>query len=123
MMVVFAVMIGAVVLLFTRMPGSFLPNEDQGYLIASFQLPPGATLERTQRALIQAEEYILKQPEVKTMAGVVGFSFFGQGQNAALGFIPLKPWDERTGPGQDAQSLAGRMTGNLWASAMPSSSW
>ncbi|MFD2366355.1 efflux RND transporter permease subunit [Pseudoduganella sp. GCM10020061] len=113
MMVVFAVMIGAVVLLFTRMPGSFLPNEDQGYLIASFQLPPGATLERTQRALLQAEEYILKQPEVKTMAGVVGFSFFGQGQNAALGFIPLKPWDERKGPGQDAQSLAGRMTGHL----------
>ncbi|HEY1043036.1 MAG TPA: efflux RND transporter permease subunit, partial [Telluria sp.] len=113
MMVVFAVMIGAVALLFTRMPGSFLPNEDQGYLIASFQLPPGATLERTQRALIQAEEYILKQPEVKTMAGVVGFSFFGQGQNAALGFIPLKPWDEREGKGQGAQDLASRMTGHL----------
>ncbi|HEU4850902.1 MAG TPA: efflux RND transporter permease subunit [Telluria sp.] len=112
-MVVFAVMIAAVVLLFARMPGSFLPNEDQGYLIASFQLPPGATLERTQRALIEAESYILKQPEVQTMAGVVGFSFFGQGQNAALGFIPLKPWSERKGPGQSAQELAGRMTGHL----------
>jgi len=49
-------------LIFVRMPNSFLPNEDQGYIIANFQLPPGATLERTGLALREAEEFILKQP-------------------------------------------------------------
>ncbi|TFW27571.1 efflux RND transporter permease subunit [Massilia arenosa] len=113
MLIVFALAIGLVALIFTRMPSSFLPNEDQGYIIANFQLPPGATLERTTAALIQSENYILKQPEVADMVGVVGFSFSGQGQNAALGFIPLKDWSERKGQGQGASDFANRVTGAL----------
>ena len=113
MMAVFGLMLAVIALFFLRMPTSFLPNEDQGTIIASFQLPPGATLERTRNALVAAEEFILKQPEVKAMAGVVGFSFSGSGQNAALGFIPLKDWSEREGPGQSAQDVAGRITGKL----------
>jgi multidrug efflux pump len=112
-LVVFAAIIAVVALLFTRMPSSFLPNEDQGYLIANFQLPPGATLERTGKALRQAEEFILKQPEVKSMVGVQGFSFSGAGQNMAIAFITLKDWDERQGPGQSASDIAGRITGKL----------
>jgi multidrug efflux pump len=111
-LVVFAAVIGVVILIFMRMPSSFLPNEDQGYIIANFQLPPGATLDRTRNALIEAEQYILKQPEVSSMVGVVGFSFSGQGQNAALGFIPLKDWKER-GAGHGAQDVADRITGHL----------
>ncbi|MES2153205.1 MAG: efflux RND transporter permease subunit [Pseudomonadota bacterium] len=111
-MAVFALVIGVVALIFMRMPTSFLPNEDQGYIIANFQLPPGATLERTSKALITAEQYILKQPEVASMVGVVGFSFSGQGQNAALGFIPLKDWKER-GAGHGAQDVANRITASL----------
>jgi multidrug efflux pump len=112
-MVVFAVVIAVVGLIFTRMPNSFLPNEDQGYIIANIQLPPGATAERTSTILKKAEEYVMKQPEVADMVAVTGFSFSGQGQNMGLAFIPLKPWDERKGQGQSAQDLAGRITGHL----------
>jgi multidrug efflux pump len=111
---VFGVVVGAVGLIFYNLPSSFLPNEDQGYIIANFQLPPGATLERTTRSLVEAEKYILAQPEVASMVGVVGFSFSGQGQNAALGFIPLKDWKER-GKGQGAQDVAGRITAHMAA--------
>jgi multidrug efflux pump len=112
---VFAVLVAIVALIFTRMPNSFLPNEDQGYIIANIQLPPGATAERTSAVLRAAEEYILKQPEVADMVAVTGFSFSGQGQNMGLAFIPLKPWDERKGDGQNAQALAGRITMHLGA--------
>jgi multidrug efflux pump len=61
----------------------------------------------------QVEGFMLKQPEVQDMVGVLGFSFSGQGQNAALAFVTLKPWDERKSPGSSAQALAGRAFGGL----------
>ncbi|MGZ5199938.1 MAG: efflux RND transporter permease subunit [Telluria sp.] len=112
-MLVFAVVVAVVGLLFTKMPSSFLPNEDQGYIIANIQLPPGATAERTGAVLQQAEKYILAQPEVSDMVAVTGFSFSGQGQNMGLGFIILKPWEARKGAGHGAQDVAGRITGHL----------
>ncbi len=111
--VLFAAIVGVVVLLFTRMPASFLPNEDQGYLIANVQLPPGATQERTLAVMQQAEKFFLSQPEVDQMVSVLGFSFSGSGQNAALAFVPLKHWDERKGPQHSAQALAARAFGAL----------
>ncbi len=80
-----------------KLPGSFLPEEDQGYFISMIQLPPGATRERTLEVLSQVEQYYLKQPEVEHVIGVAGFSFFGRGQNAAIAFVRLKDWDERPG--------------------------
>jgi multidrug efflux pump len=114
-LVVFVLLLGVVGLVFTKMPNSFLPNEDQGYIIANIQLPPGATAERTSAVLKAAEDYVMKQPEVADMVAVTGFSFSGQGQNMGLAFIPLKSWDERRGKGQDAQGLAGRITMHLGA--------
>ncbi|WP_426190489.1 efflux RND transporter permease subunit [Massilia sp. DWR3-1-1] len=111
-LVVFAVVIGVVGLIFTRLPSSFLPNEDQGYIIANVQLPAGATLERTSAVMKDAEAFILKQPEVASMVSVLGFNFSGQGQNVALAFIPLKDWKER-GAGHGAADIAGRITGAL----------
>jgi multidrug efflux pump len=111
-LVVFAVVIGVVGLIFTRLPSSFLPNEDQGYIIANVQLPAGATLERTSAVMKDAEAFILKQPEVASMVSVLGFNFSGQGQNVALAFIPLKDWKER-GAGHGASDIAGRITGAL----------
>ncbi|MFN7123012.1 MAG: efflux RND transporter permease subunit, partial [Hydrogenophaga sp.] len=61
----------------------------------------------------QVEDFILKQPEVQSMVGVLGFSFSGQGQNAALAFITLKDWKERTGPNSSAEAVAGRAFGAL----------
>ena len=112
-MILFAAIVAVVVLMFTRMPASFLPNEDQGYIIANVQLPPGATQERTLAVMEQAEKFFLAQPEVDKMVSVLGFSFSGSGQNAALAFVPLKHWDERKGPGHSAQALAGRAFGAL----------
>jgi len=114
-MVVFVLLVGLVGLLFTRLPNSFLPNEDQGYVIANIQLPPGATAERTNVVLRAMEDYVMKQPEYANMVAVTGFSFSGQGQNMGLAFIPLKSWDERKGDGHDAQSFANRITMHMGA--------
>ena len=112
-LIVYAAIIGVVALVYARLPSSFLPAEDQGRLLVNVQLPPGATIERTRQVIEQVEGFMLKQPEVKSMVGVMGFSFSGQGQNAALAFVTLKDWDEREGPGQSADALAGRAFGAL----------
>ncbi|MGH8855659.1 MAG: efflux RND transporter permease subunit, partial [Telluria sp.] len=112
-LVAFVLVIGLVGLLFARMPSSFLPNEDQGYVIANIQLPPGATLERTNEVMRTAENFIMKQPEVANMVSVLGFSFSGAGQNMALAFIPLKDWNERKGADSSAQAVANRIIGGL----------
>ncbi|MCD2515720.1 efflux RND transporter permease subunit [Massilia sp. G4R7] len=112
-LVAFVLVIGLVVLFFTRMPNSFLPNEDQGYVIANIQLPPGATLERTSEVMRTAENFIMKQPEVANMVSVLGFSFSGAGQNMALAFIPLKDWSERKGADSNAGAVANRIIGGL----------
>jgi len=114
-MVVFVVLVGVVGLLFTRLPNSFLPNEDQGYVIANIQLPPGATAERTGVVLHALEDFVMKQPEYANIVAVTGFSFSGQGQNMGLAFIPLKAWSDRKGDGQDAQSFANRITMHMGA--------
>jgi multidrug efflux pump len=112
-LVVYAAVIVAVAFFFWKLPGSFLPVEDQGYVIVNVQLPPGATAERTSRAIAAVEDFMLKQPEVQHTVGVLGFSFSGQGQNAGLVFVPLKPWDERKGDEHTAQALANRSFGAL----------
>ena len=112
-LIIYAAIIGVVGFVYLRLPTSFLPQEDQGNLIVNVQLPPGATQERTRAVLEQVEDFILKQPEVQSMVGVLGFSFSGQGQNAALAFVTLKDWDERPNPENSAQALAGRAFGAL----------
>ncbi len=103
----------AAALVYTRLPTSFLPQEDQGNMLVNVQLPPGATAGRTRDVMEQVEAWVLKQPEVQSMVSVLGFSFSGQGQNAGIAFITLKPWDERTEASQSAQALAGRAFGAL----------
>ena len=82
-------------------------------MLVNIQLPPGATQERTLSVMEQVEGFVLQQPEVQSMVSVLGFSFSGQGQNAALAFVTLKDWSEREGPGSSAQALAGRAFGAL----------
>jgi multidrug efflux pump len=112
-LLVYGAIIAVVALLYSRLPTSFLPAEDQGNMLVNVQLPPGATQQRTSAVMTQVEGWVLKQPEVQSMVSVLGFSFSGQGQNAALAFITLKDWDLREGPGQSAQGLAGRAFGAL----------
>jgi multidrug efflux pump len=112
-LVIYLAIIGAVVFTYTRLPSSFLPQEDQGNIIVNVQLPPGATQERALSVMQQVEGFILKQPEVQSMVGVMGFSFSGQGQNAGLAFVTLKDWEERKDPAHSASALAGRAFGAL----------
>ena len=106
--IVYGLLIAVTIGLFSRLPGSFLPDEDQGYFISLVQLPPAASRERTQEVLSQAEQYFLKQPEVDHVIGVLGFSFFGRGQNAALVFVKLKDWDLRKTQDKSVQAVIQR---------------
>jgi multidrug efflux pump len=112
-MLVYALIVACAVLVYQRLPSSFLPNEDQGNLLINVQLPPGATQERTRAVMEQVEGFMLKQPEVQGMVAVLGFSFSGQGQNAGLVFVTLKDWAERSAPGSAAAAVAGRAFGAL----------
>ncbi|HNQ05440.1 MAG TPA: efflux RND transporter permease subunit [Thiobacillaceae bacterium] len=89
--------------LFGKLPTGFLPDEDQGYLISMVQLPAGASQERTEKVLSQMEQFYLRQAEVEKVVGVLGFSFLGKGQDAAIAFVRFKDWDER--PGQEHHAL------------------
>ncbi|WP_448136522.1 multidrug efflux RND transporter permease subunit SmeE [Stenotrophomonas rhizophila] len=107
-MSIFAVLALVMGLLFMRLPSSFLPNEDQGILMALVQTPVGATQERTLEAMYQLEEHFLKNETeaVESVFSVQGFSFAGMGQNAGMSFIKLKDWKER-----DADQGVGPITG------------
>lgn len=111
-LLIFAVLLGVVAWLYVRLPSSFLPNEDQGYIIANVQLPPGASRNRAEAVLAEVDSYFRAQPGVARTIAVAGFSFSGSGQNAGLVFVPLKDWKER-GPDQSADAIAGRSFGGL----------
>jgi multidrug efflux pump len=105
---VFAALVLITLLLFQRLPGSFLPTEDQGSILVAVQAPPGATTERTNVAIEQVKTWLRAQPEVRTVIFVRGFSFFGQGQSNAMAFVSLEPWDERRGEEHNALTLVNK---------------
>ncbi|GIK24013.1 MAG: multidrug efflux RND transporter permease subunit [Betaproteobacteria bacterium] len=107
-LIVYAAILAATGWLFAKLPGSFLPSEDQGYFLSIVQLPAGATRERTLEVLDTVEQHYLAQKEVAHVIGVAGFSFFGRGQNAAIAFIRLKSWDERPDKENEADSVVQR---------------
>ncbi|HEX5306934.1 MAG TPA: efflux RND transporter permease subunit, partial [Dyella sp.] len=81
--------------LFTRMPTSFVPSEDQGFALAVVSLPPGASVERTQNVMKQVRAKLIQDPAVDGMFQISGFSFVGAGENTGMTFIRLKDWAER----------------------------
>ncbi|MDB5374504.1 MAG: acrB2 [Belnapia sp.] len=114
-LLVYGVLVGGMGFLFLRLPAAFLPDEDQGVLFMQISTPPGATADRTQKALDAVSDYLLTQEKdvVASALTVNGFSFGGRGQNAGLGFVTMRPWDERPGPQNSAQALAGRIMGHF----------
>ena len=107
---IYAAIIGVLVLLFLRMPTSYLPEEDQGVMFTQIMLPAGATQERTVEVLKKVEHQFLENEKdsVRSLFAAAGFSFGGQGQNMGLGFVGMKDWSERQEPGTDVKSVAGR---------------
>ncbi|WP_116810999.1 efflux RND transporter permease subunit [Steroidobacter cummioxidans] len=102
---IFLLLVGLTLLLFTRLPGSFLPPEDQGAVITVVQAPPGATVDRTDEAIKQVMAFYQAQPQTSSIVFVRGFSFFGQGQSNAMSFVTLTPWAERPGEQNNALTL------------------
>ena len=110
---IYFILVGGMGYLFTQIPTSFLPEEDQGVFLTMIQLPTGATLERTEDVNEKIRTYYLEQEDemVESVFTVAGFSFAGQGQNMALVFTKLKDWDERTRPDLSVNALIGRAMG------------
>ncbi|HWJ68600.1 MAG TPA: efflux RND transporter permease subunit [Sphingobium sp.] len=108
---VFGVLVGLTLILFTRLPGGFLPVEDQGTVMTAIQAPPGATADRTEEAIEQVKAFYKEEAIVENLFIVRGFSFFGQGQANAIAFTTLKPWKERAGAQNSSISLVGRAMG------------
>ncbi|MFC5476130.1 efflux RND transporter permease subunit [Paraherbaspirillum soli] len=109
-MLLYGAILVCVGLLYARLPASFLPSEDQGYIVTNVQLPSGASTNRTLSVIEQIEDYYKKVPGIANVIAVTGFSFSGNGQNAGIVFVPLKDWDERT-PDQSADAIAGKAFG------------
>jgi HAE1 family hydrophobic/amphiphilic exporter-1 len=104
---------------FSRIPTGFLPIEDQGYMIALVQLPDGASLERTQKALDRVYELSRKTPgvsQVITIAGVSPLDNSAPLSSAGVAYILLKDWSER-GEGEDLASLFKNLNASLAAIA------
>ncbi|MBB3213870.1 multidrug efflux pump [Herbaspirillum sp. Sphag1AN] len=99
-MLIYAVLAALVVMVYMKIPGGFLPDEDQGIVYAMVQLPPGATQNRTLKVLEQVENHFLvdQKDAVSSIFTVSGFSFAGNGQNMGIAFVKLRPWDERKTP-------------------------
>jgi multidrug efflux pump len=113
LLAVFLAMCAVALLMFIRLPSSFLPGEDQGVLFALVQGPTGSTQQRTLGALDKIEAHFLQNEKdsVESVFSVQGFSFAGSGQNTGMAFIKLKDWEDRPEAEQHADAVAMRGMG------------
>ncbi|MGE5469594.1 MAG: efflux RND transporter permease subunit [Bacteroidota bacterium] len=111
---VFVILLGALYFLIRARPTSLVPDEDQGYVFAILQLPPGASLERTNAAVQKLNRLAGEIPGIAGVASLAGFNLLTGLTSSynATAFIRLKPWDER-GPGEDAAGIVRTLTGRL----------
>ncbi|WP_139851747.1 multidrug efflux RND transporter permease subunit [Acinetobacter pullicarnis] len=101
MMAVFVVLTGATVMLFKLIPTAFLPEEDQGSFITSFQLPADASQQRTLAAVTRFEQHLKTREAIQDNISVLGFGFSGSGQNTAIAFTNLKDFKLRQSTAAD----------------------
>jgi multidrug efflux pump len=110
MLVVFAAICAGVYVVYSNLPSSFVPEEDQGVLITQVTLPAGANIARTQAVVDLIEDYFLTQEKdaVASVFTTVGFGFSVSGENAAMAFVRLKDYDERKAKSLSASAVAAR---------------
>ena len=109
-MVIFGIITVIAIAMFMRWPTTFIPEEDDGYFLVSTQLPPAASLSRTEAVGKQIDKILDSYPEVKTYIGVNGFSIMGGGElsNTGTYFVILKNWNERKGKEHTASDVVNR---------------
>ena len=95
LMGIYAVLLVCLGVGFARLPGGFLPVDDQGFITTDVQTPSDASYSRTEAAVQKVEKYLANRPGVENVTFLTGFSFLGQGMNTAQAFITLKDWSER----------------------------
>ncbi|HNX48885.1 MAG TPA: efflux RND transporter permease subunit [Thermoanaerobaculaceae bacterium] len=107
---VFVLIVAGMVFFYWRMPTGYLPDEDQGMLLAMIQLPVGSTIEQTQAVMDQTQSYLLTQEKdaIESVGAITGVSFAGRGQNMGMMFIKMKDWDLRKRADLKAPAVAGR---------------
>ncbi|MEM5509926.1 efflux RND transporter permease subunit [Pseudoalteromonas sp. AS71] len=112
-LLIYAVIVGGMVYVFSHLPTAFLPDEDQGILFNQVSLPAGSTTQQTLEVVKKMENHYLNEQSeaVNGIFTVTGFSFAGSGQNAAIGFVNLKHWDERQRDELSVQGVAGKAMG------------
>ena len=94
-MLIYAAIVLSVGFAFVRLPGGFLPVDDQGFITTDVLTPPEASFPRTLDVVKRVENYLIKRTGVDTVTFLTGFSFLGQGQNTAQAFVALEDWSER----------------------------
>ena len=106
----FAAMVALAIYMFSSWPTTFIPDEDDGYFIVSVQLPPAASLSRTEQTAGEIERILAGYPEVKTFISISGFSIMNSGKqsNAASVFVVLKDWSLRKEKSQAAAAIVDR---------------
>src|SRR5690606_21759904 len=105
---IFGALCFAMYRLATTIPTGFIPQEDQGYVFTVVQLPDGASLDRTDKVIREAERFYLSHPAVQNVVALGGFDLLSGGTNATnagVMFVSLKPFDQRTGPGLSADAV------------------
>ena len=107
--------LAATVYMYQHVPTSFVPQEDQGYIILQIQAPPGASLSYTDKLANQAQAIVMQQPEVESSFAVTGFSFTGSAANYGLVFVSLKPFSQRKGTDHSAGALVSHLRGKLFS--------
>ncbi|TRX76047.1 efflux RND transporter permease subunit [Pseudomonas mangiferae] len=112
-LLLFAGMIAITAWVFGRVPGSLVPEEDQGYVISAYYLPPAASLDRTAKVTSDITQNLMQNEAVANVVTFTGFDVlsFGQRSNAGVSFVPLKDWDERTKPELDARNFVHTVMG------------
>jgi HAE1 family hydrophobic/amphiphilic exporter-1 len=114
MVVVFVALLGATYFVYTRLPQSFFPEEDPGYLMTIVQAPAGTSLQYTSNVTKEAEAILAKVPEVEAVFSVAGFSFAGSAPNQGLIFAKLKEFDQRPGDEHRLPAILARLRGQLF---------
>lgn len=106
------VIVGTIILivLMNITPTGLVPNEDTGTIMVTVDLQPGTSQERTEEVMMQIDQILGSHPAMQSRTQIIGFSFLGGQGNTYGSFIcKLKPWDERTGKGMDANSVIGAL--------------
>lgn len=114
-LIILAVLTTAAVFIGRRLPNSFLPQEDYGYVYVNLQLPYASSLQRTSAAARQVEKIIMNTPGVQGVTSVIGFSLLSRVQNtySAFFFVTEKPWDERKKPEEQYAAIQSHITSAL----------